>query len=92
MTNSRDSQNLLFSEAQNEMILHMARHGLEVPQPVANLDNQLQSLETLTTDTGSTSNIVRLLRFIPGKTLYDIDPWTAAHFHQVVFLLVSCHL
>ena len=30
VTNSRDSRNLVFSEAQNQMILHMARHGLEV--------------------------------------------------------------
>jgi len=82
VTNSRDSRNLVFSEAQNEMILHMARHGLEVPEPVVNKHGELQSLETLVSESGTTQNIVRLLRFIPGNTLYDIDPWTTKHFHQ----------
>jgi len=42
------------------------------------------SLQTLVSEDGgvSTKNIVRLLRFIPGKTFYEIDPWTAEHFHQ----------
>ena len=55
MTNSRDSGNLLLSDAQNQMILHLAGAGLEVPQPVPNLSGQLQSLETV----GATRNIVR---------------------------------
>ena len=55
MTNSRDSGNLLFSDAQNQMILHLAGAGLEVPQPVPNLTGQLQSLENV----GATRNIVR---------------------------------
>ena len=37
------------------MILHMARSGLEVPEPVPNLAGDLQSLENL----GQTKNIVR---------------------------------
>ena len=78
MTNSRDSANLEFSDAQNQMILHMAGAGLEVPQPVPNLSGQLQSLESV----GNTRNIVRLLRFIPGKTLYEVDTWTKEHFYQ----------
>lgn len=78
VTNSRDSGNLLFSDAQNQMILHLAGAGLEVPQPVPNLSGQLQSLETV----GATRNIVRLLRFIPGKTLYEVDTWTKEHFFQ----------
>ena len=73
----------------------MARHGLEVPTPVPTLNNELQTLETLTKDQEigvhhdqvTTSNIVRLLRFIPGKTLYEIDPWTAEHFYQVRVLI-----
>ena len=55
MTNSRDSGNLEFSDAQNQMILHMAGAGLEVPEPVPNLCGQLQSLESV----GATRNIVR---------------------------------
>ena len=26
--------------------------------------------------------IVRVLKFIPGKILFDISPWTAEHFFQ----------
>ena len=27
-------------------------------------------------------NCSRLLRFIPGKTLYEVDTWTKEHFFQ----------
>lgn len=78
VTNRRDSENLLFSDAQNQLILHMSRAGLAVPEPVINLKGELQSLETLETS----RNIVRLMRFIPGKTLWEVEPWTPAHFCQ----------
>jgi len=83
ITNSRDSKNLLFSDAQNQMILHMSRAGLDVPVPIENVHGELQSLETIEADAEiKTENIVRLLKFIPGKTLYEIDTWTAEHFYQ----------
>ena len=83
VTNKRDSTNLLFSDAQNKMILHMARAGLAVPEPVTNLRGELQSLESLETGGDTVSkNIVRLLKFIPGKTLWEVDPWTPTHFLQ----------
>ena len=66
----------------------------QVPEPVANVRGELQSLERV----GDTHNIVRLLRwgtpwsglqqvqyvarYVPGRTLYEIDPWTTAHFYQ----------
>ena len=66
-----------------------------MPEPVANVRGELQSLERV----GDTHNIVRLLRwgntmvcsrgivqlstrYVPGRTLYEIDPWTTAHFYQ----------
>ena len=82
VTNRQDSRNLLFSDAQNKMILHMSAAGLAVPVPVTNLEGDLQSLELLEGGGTSSKNIVRLLRFIPGKTLYEVDPWTPAHFSQ----------
>ena len=33
-------------------------------------------------DTTKKGYIVRVLRFIPGKILYDVSPWTAEHFFQ----------
>ena len=33
-------------------------------------------------DTEKKGYIVRVLKFVPGKILYDITPWTAEHFFQ----------
>ena len=101
VTNRQDSRNLLFSDAQNKMILHMSEAGLDVPEPVNNLRGELQSLETLQGgEDGASKNIVRLLKFIPGKTLWDVEPWTPAHFWQCgqfiakgrVHLILYCNL
>ena len=51
------------------MILHMAGAGLEVPSPVKNLSGLLHSTEQLE----HSVNIVRLLRFVPGKTFYQVS-------------------
>jgi len=82
VTNKGDSRDPGFSDAQNEMILHMAEAGLAVPEPVKNLAGNLKSLETLKTNNKDSQNIVRLLKFIPGKTFYEIETWTTAHFYQ----------
>jgi len=82
VTNKGDSRDPSFSDAQNEMILHMAAAGLAVPEPVKNCAGNLKSMETLTTDNKASKNIVRLLKFIPGKTFYEIETWTPEHFYQ----------
>ena len=82
VTNKGDSKDPSFSDAQNEMILHMADAGLAVPEPVKNSAGNFKSMETLTTDNKTSQNIVRLLKFIPGKTFYEIEPWTTDHFYQ----------
>merc|ERR1711892_971856 len=48
VTNKGDSRDPSFSDAQNEMILHMAAAGLAVPEPVKNCAGNLKSMETLT--------------------------------------------
>jgi len=83
VTNFVDSKDTSFTDAQNEMILHMARKGMDVPEPVLNLANKLKSVEALETAGGLVAgHMVRLLKFIPGKTLYQVDPWTTQHFFQ----------
>jgi len=82
VTNKGDSKDPTFSDAQNEMILHMADAGLAVPEPIKNIAGNLKSMEALTTNNKSSQNIVRLLKFIPGKTFYEIETWTTAHFYQ----------
>jgi len=77
ITNSQDSKDPDFSDAQNLMILHMAK-SLPVPVPVQNVHGSLKSLESI----GKTKNIVRLLKYIPGKILYEVPDWTEKHFYQ----------
>lgn len=82
VTNRVDSKDPSFSDAQNQMILHIAASGLAVPEPVQNCNGDLRSIESLKTGDKSSQNIVRLLKFIPGKTFYEIDVWTTEHFQQ----------
>ena len=47
--------------------------GLAVPEPQKTLSGSLASLETGVDRTDpAINNIVRLLKFIPGKTFYEI--------------------
>ena len=89
---SLDSKAPKILEAQNAMIMHMAKHGLEVPVPILNKNGFHTALEELTNDNEynenndvndkKTMHIVRLLKFIPGKTLYNIEPWLPRHFYE----------
>ena len=57
------------------------------------LEPQEQNLtESLTNQENGNDNkklAVRLLTFIPGKTLYSIRPWTPIHFYQCGRLLAQ---
>jgi hydroxylysine kinase len=77
VTNSQDSKDPDFTDAQNLMILHMAEE-LPVPVPVKNKDDNYKSIQ----DINGTRHIVRLLKYIAGKILYDIPDWTTKHFYQ----------
>ena len=66
VTNRQDSRNLLFSDAQNKMILHMSAAGLAVPVPVTNLQGDLQSLEKLEGEGTSRVEAVKSLTPWPG--------------------------
>jgi len=97
VTNTLDSQNAPYIEAQNEMILHMSQSNLEVPVPVRNKLGQLLSFEDLEVNVKNSwetnndekatkhminKHVVRLLNFIPGRILYDISPWRPRHFYE----------
>jgi len=77
VTNSQDSKHPDFTDAQNRMIMHMAKE-LPVPEPIKNINGELKSLEEI----NSTKNIVRLLKYIPGRILFEIKDWTTDHFFQ----------
>jgi len=83
VTNRQDSKDPAFTDAQNLMILHMAKAGLSVPEPQEQVCGVLASLEVGVDRSGpAIANIVRLLKFVPGKTFYEIGEWSTAHFHQ----------
>ena len=96
VTNTLDSKNPDILEAQNSMILHMAKADLAVPVPVQNKNGKLMSLEDIPLDAQGNEwasnnaenppkinkHLVRLLKFIPGDIFYDVDPWLPKHFYQ----------
>ena len=64
------------------MILHLAEAGIVVPEPVKNKDGKLRALVARGIGDGQTSHIVRVMKFIPGKILFDVKTWTTQHFYQ----------
>merc|ERR1711892_956980 len=66
VTNKGDSKDPSFSDAQNEMILHMAAAGLAVPEPVKNCAGNLKSLETFTHKAYDNRNSIWFLSSIPA--------------------------
>jgi len=82
VTNRLDSLKPDFSEAQNLLILHLSASGLAVPEPVENLKGATWSLEPLSAKGKMHNHVVRLLKFIPGRTFYEVDPWTSTHFRE----------
>ena len=82
VTNTLDSKAESYIDAQNQMILHMAKSDLDVPVPVKNKNGQVMSLEELEVKSNNSweanndekaakkivnKHLVRLLKFIPGK-------------------------
>jgi len=77
VTNSQDSKCPDFTDAQNMMILHMAK-SLPVPEPVKNVMGQLKSVEQI----GYGKHIVRLLKYVPGRILYELAVWSDQILYQ----------
>lgn len=94
ITNSKDSQDSAFFDAQKELMFHLSRDGFEVPLPIPTKQGNFKSLEDIDvplSDDWAANNLdnkstrrymVRVLRFIPGKIFDEIDPWTVDHFFQ----------
>ena len=70
---------------------HLASKGFSCPRPVPNLQSDLLSLVKLKSfvqegeadeDEEEEPCVVRILTFLPGKTLYEVSPWTPELFHQ----------
>ena len=69
---------------------HEETFSKEIPknhfqEPLKNKEGALKSMEYMLPtpeDKIKKGYIVRVLKFIPGKILFDVSPWTAEHFFQ----------
>ena len=50
---------------------------LPLPTFIESIDHREGKLRALVD-----SQMVRVMRFIPGKILFDVEPWTTRHFFQ----------
>jgi len=91
VTNEVDSRDPEFLSAQNCAMSHLASKKFSCPRPVPNLEGELLSVVKLgaffrgkSEDASDTEEpcVVRMLTFLPGKTLYEVSPWTAELFFQ----------
>ncbi|EFX76488.1 hypothetical protein DAPPUDRAFT_306142 [Daphnia pulex] len=91
--NSLDSKAYNLIDAQNEMMLYLAKTGLPCPRPVKNVDGKSMSLEHLKDAQNQSTDqyIVRLLSFVPGKILFSV-PYTKELFFQVGELVAKTDL
>jgi len=91
VTNSVDSKNPGDMQAQNEAMDHLAGRDFDCPRPIKNNRGNFQDLVNVSRfasgdrsaiDEEEEICIVRLLTFLPGKTLYEVSPWTAELLRQ----------
>ena len=92
VTNQVDSREPEFLAGQNAAMAHLASKGFSCPRPVPNLRKDLLSLVKLKSfmvdsqleegDSEEEPCVVRILTFLPGKTLYEVSPWTPDLFYQ----------
>ncbi|XP_055837835.1 hydroxylysine kinase [Episyrphus balteatus] len=66
--NAHDSKEPEFIDAQNELLMHLSKQGIQCPRPVANLHGKYFSVEKI----NGVNYVVRLLEFIPGKIFNQV--------------------
>ncbi|CAL4132454.1 unnamed protein product, partial [Meganyctiphanes norvegica] len=94
VTNSMDTKNPGLIDGQNQMMLYLKAGTFNVPKPVKNVNGLYMSAERINgaqvdefienndnERAASSRYMVRLLTFVPGKTLYEV-PYTAQLFHE----------
>ncbi|XP_070531763.1 hydroxylysine kinase-like [Ptychodera flava] len=71
--NATDSKDVALLDAQTEAILFLIERGFSCPRPIKLKIGEYMKLEKLTSEKGTTENVVRLLSYIPGKTIREAD-------------------
>ena len=64
-----------FLDASNDLILHVVRDGINITIPLRNVNNEYVSYEIIKSENQNKNEIcaVRLLTFLPGKILCDVE-------------------
>lgn len=75
--NALDSKKIPFIDAQTKLLRFVSENGISCPKPVANVYGRNYSLEPIR----GTEHVIRLLEYIPGKTL-DSVPFNDHLFYQ----------
>ncbi|EDW04088.1 hydroxylysine kinase [Drosophila grimshawi] len=67
--NALDSKKEDFVDAQNQLLLYLAKQNVQCPRPIANARGSYYSVEQLS----GNGHVVRLLEYIPGKMFHEVD-------------------
>ncbi|KPP61881.1 hydroxylysine kinase-like [Scleropages formosus] len=71
--NSTDSENLTLVEMQTYIMAFLHQHGLPVQTAIPTCTGQLMSRQTIDCGSGSKRYLVRLMTYLPGKTVAKIS-------------------
>ncbi|KAF5281979.1 hypothetical protein FQA39_LY00503 [Lamprigera yunnana] len=74
--NWMDSKNIPLVEAQNDMMLFLNDKGIVCPKPINNVHGKYYSMEKF----ASGEHVVRLLNYIPGTILHQIQPTSQLYY------------
>lgn len=66
--NAHDSKKPEIIDAQNELMIHLGKQGIQCPTPIANVYGKHFSIENIK----GVNYVVRLLEFIPGKIFHQV--------------------
>ncbi|XP_030384593.1 hydroxylysine kinase [Scaptodrosophila lebanonensis] len=70
VVNSLDSKKEDIVDAQNQLLLYLAKNKVQCPKPIVNACGKYYSVERFS---GGGGNVVRLLEFVPGKMFHEIE-------------------
>lgn len=70
--NYEDSQNPKLIEVQTRIMLFLNEEGFPVPTPCFTKEGEIMFLESLDSDSGTKEYIVRLLTYLPGRTVATV--------------------
>ncbi|XP_017475430.1 PREDICTED: hydroxylysine kinase [Rhagoletis zephyria] len=67
--NALDSKKPNFVDAQNELMLYLAKEGIICPRPIENVNGKYFSVENI----NGADHVVRLLEFVPGQMFHEVE-------------------